>query len=405
VNAYFDGSGAPAGKADTLLADLPQEIAIYSGRIDYLHPLKKGARFEAGLKSSIVKTDNNAVYDSISYGQVVRDLNRSNYFIYEENINAAYVNLSTPLSAKLNAQLGLRVENTIAKGRQATTGQQFERNYTQLFPTVYFQYKANEKNNFGLNYGRRIRRPNYQSMNPFIEFLDRYTYQQGNPDLKPQFSHNIEASHTFRNFLTTTLNYSETNDIIQQVIQQKGQEAYVRQENIASARQIGISVSSNMPITKWWTNSLYVNVFNNRFSGIIDSTSVTVEATTLALNGSQQFKLSKTWSAEISGFYRTSGMEGVMEIGPMGMIAVGLSKQVFQGKGSLRLNVRDIFLMQRTKGSTVYANVDMSFTEARDSRVVNLGFTWRFSKGKMSNVKKRNGGSAGDEQNRVGVGG
>ncbi len=96
---------------------MPQNIKIGSGKVDYLHPLKKGARFEAGLKTSIVKTDNNAVYDTVNYGTKVRDLGRSNYFVYEENINAAYVNLSTPLSKKLNAQLGLRLENTTSNGR------------------------------------------------------------------------------------------------------------------------------------------------------------------------------------------------------------------------------------------------------------------------------------------------
>src|SRR5690606_15316881 len=115
---------------------------ILSGKIDYMLPLKKGRKFEAGLKSSIVKTDNNANYDSIVNGQVVHDFNRSNYFIYEENINAAYVNFSTPMGKKISAQLGLRLENTRAKGDQVTTGETFDRNYTQLFPTAFFQYKA-----------------------------------------------------------------------------------------------------------------------------------------------------------------------------------------------------------------------------------------------------------------------
>ncbi|MFL5772251.1 MAG: TonB-dependent receptor domain-containing protein [Flavisolibacter sp.] len=404
INSYFDAAGNATIKADTLLGSLPQNISIYSGRIDYLQPMKKGARFEAGIKSSIVKTDNNAVYDSIQNGEIVHDLNRTNHFIYEENINAAYVNMSGQLSKKISAQLGLRVENTNAKGNQVTTGATFDRHYTQLFPTAYFQYKANEKNNFGLNYGRRIRRPNYESLNPFIRFLDRYTYMQGNPNLKPQFSHNIEASHTYKNFLTTTLNYSVTNDIIQGVIEQKGQEAYAKQANIARLRQYGIAVSANNPVTKWWTNSIYVNVYNNRFSGVVDSTPIIFSATSLALNGSQQFKLSKTLTAEISGFYRTSGIEGVIMIRSMGMLSAGFSKQVMKNKGTLRLNVRDILLSQKTNAKSKYGNVDASFQEARDSRVVNLGFTYRFSKGKVSNTKKRTNGSASDEQNRVGVG-
>jgi hypothetical protein len=227
---------------------------------------------------------------------------------------------------------------------------------------------------------------------------------QGNPNLKPQFSHNVEASHTYKNFLTTTLNYNVTTDIIQGVIEQKGQEAYAKQANIARLRQYGVAVNANNPVTKWWTNSIYVNVYNNRFSGVVDSTPIAFSVTSLALNGTQQFKLSKTLTAEISGFYRTSGIEGVIMIKPMGMLSAGFSKQVMKNKGTLRLNVRDIFLSQKTRAKSNYGNVDASFQEARDSRVVNLGFTYRFSKGKINNQRKRTTGSASDEQNRVGVG-
>ena len=404
VNSYFDASGNPTTKADTLMGSLPQNIKIYSGRMDYLQPLKGGARFEAGIKSSLVRTDNNAQYDSIQYGQTVHDFNRSNYFIYEENINAAYLNLNKQLTKKLGAQLGLRLENTNTKGTQVTTGETFDRHYTRLFPTVFFQYKANDKNNFGLNYGRRLRRPNYESLNPFIRFLDRYTYQQGNPDLKPQYSDNIELSHTYRNFLTTTLNYSRAVDIMQTVIEQKGEKAYAKQANIANQRQYGISVSANHPVNKWWTNSIYVNVFNNQFNGLVNNAYVTVNATTLMLNGTQQFKFAKTWTGEISGFFRTGAVEGVLVAKPMGQLSAGIGKQIFKNQGTLRLTVRDILYTQRFSAKAQYGNVDARFTEARDSRVVNLGFTYRFSKGKINNTRKRTGGSASEEQNRVGVG-
>ena len=98
MNFYFNGDGAATNRPDTLLGSLPQDINIYSGKMDYLLPMKKGAKFEAGIKSSIVKTDNNAGYDSVLNGGIVHDFNRSNYFIYEENINAAYANLSGSLS-------------------------------------------------------------------------------------------------------------------------------------------------------------------------------------------------------------------------------------------------------------------------------------------------------------------
>lgn len=403
-NYYFNAKGESIEKGDTLYGRLPQQIDIYSGRIDYTMPIKGGARFEAGLKTSFVKTDNNAIYDTLNNGVVVRDRNRSNHFLYEENINAAYVNLSGSLSKKWSGQLGLRLENTVAKGNQVTTRETFDRNYTQLFPTAFLQYAADTKNSFGLNYGRRIRRPNYESLNPFIEFLDRYTFQQGNPNLKPQFSHNIELSHTYKGFLTTTVNYTQTNDIIQQVIEQNEatSETFVKQANIASQRQFGLAISANKPINKWWTNSIYVNIFHNRFEGVVNNTPVTVDAASLMLNGSQQFKLNKTLTAELSGWFRTAGVEGVIRAGQMGGLNAGFSQQIMKDKGTLRLHVRDIFYTQQFQGRAKYANVDASFQERSDSRVVTLGFTYRFSKGKAGNVKRRSS-SANDEQNRVGA--
>ena len=328
------------------------------------------------------------------------------------------MNYSKPFSKKFNGQFGLRLENTNAKGHSTglrrvdydtyvTFDTTFNRHYSQLFPTAYLQYKASEKNSFVLNYGRRIRRPDYQRLNPFINFLDRYTYQQGNPNLKPQFSHNIELSHTHKNFLTTTLNYTRTTDIIQQVIEQNEEknETYVKQANIAKQRQYGLSVSANHPITKWWTSNMYVNVFNNKFDGTVNNAHVVVSATSLMLNGSQQFKFAKTWSAEVSGFFRTAGIEGVINAKPFGMMSLGFGKQIMKQKGTLRLTVRDILYSQRFRGESKYSNIDATFQEQGDSRVVNLGFTYRFNKGKLKDTpKKRNGGSASEEQNRVGSG-
>jgi hypothetical protein len=402
-NYYFNSNDEILHKGDTLYGRLPQQIDIYSGRVDYTMPLKGGARFEAGVKASFVKTDANAIYDTVHNGAVISDLGRSNHFLYEENINAAYVNLSGPLSKKWSGQLGLRLENTVAKGSQLTTDETFKRNYTQLFPTAFLQYTANDKNSFVLNYGRRIRRPNYESLNPFIEFLDRYTYQQGNPNLKPQFSHNIELSHTYKGFLTTTLNYTQTNDIIQQVIEQNEatNETFVKQANIANQRQVGLAVSANKSINKWWMNSLYVNVFNNHFDGLVNNEPVSISGTTLMLNGMQQFKLSKSFTAELSGWFRSAGIEGVFQSASVGGLNVGFSQKIMKDKGTLRFNVRDILYTQGFRATAKYGNVDAVIRERGDSRVVTLGFTYRFSKGKVGNVKRR-ASSANDEQNRVG---
>src|SRR6185295_1255480 len=172
-----------------------------------------------------------------------------------------------------------RLENTNAKGRQRSTGDNFDRHYTQLFPTAYFQYKANDKNNFAANFGMRVSRPSYQSLNPFIQFLDRYTYSQGNPALKPSVSNNVELSHTWKNQITTTLNYTRVKDLIQQVIQQKGEEAYNMPDNVASLNQFGIAISANTTIKKWWTSNININVYNDHYKGIVGTTPIDLAAT------------------------------------------------------------------------------------------------------------------------------
>ncbi len=405
-NYYFDAAGNPVFVPDTLYGSLPQSISIYSAKVDYVHPLKKGAKFEAGLKTSFVETDNNAVYDSLINNKLVRDYGRSNHFVYDENINAAYVNYSRSLSKKITGQFGLRLENTVAHGYQKTTGEKFTLNYTQLFPTVFLQYAVNEKNNLTVNYGRRINRPDYQSLNPFVEFLDRYTFEVGNPYLKPEFSHNIEMSYSYNNFITATVNYTKTKDIIQQVLEQNEQEnqTYIRIANIAKREQVGIAINAYKQI-KNFSGNIYVNVSDNKFSGIVNNTYVIVKGTTAMFNASASYKFKKGWNTEISGFYRTATPEGVFRIGSFGTMNLGVSKTLLKEKATLRLNVRDVLWSQRFKGNIQYGAINTQFQQYGDSRVASITFTYRLSKGKVNTNNRRKAGGAGDEQNRVKGGG
>ncbi|MES2777878.1 MAG: TonB-dependent receptor [Bacteroidota bacterium] len=402
VNSYTGASGNSTRKGDTLTGLLPQAIDVYSARIDYLHPISKDARFEAGIKSSFVKTDNNASYDSIQNGTLVHDFRRSNHFVYEENINAVYANISAPLSGKLTAQLGLRLENTNAKGLQKSTGEKFDRHYTQLFPTLFFQYKKDDKNTFGANFGRRVRRPSYQSLNPFINFIDRYTYSQGNPNLRPSMSNNFELSHNWKNLLTTTLNYTNVKDLISEVIQQKGQEAYNMPANVSSLNQFGIAISANHPINKWWTSTVNINVSNDHYKGIVNNAPIALSATSFVFNGTQQFKITKTFTAELNGMWRSGWLEGVMRVKAMGIIGAGVSQQVLKNQGMLRLSVRDMFHTQKLKGKSQYSNVDVELNQFGDTQVFTIGFSYNFSKGKKMAPVKRTTGSATEEQNRIG---
>ncbi len=407
-NIFYNNAGQKVRQDELIRGELPSKIHIYSGKVDYTHPLKGNAKFEAGAKSSYVKTDNDAQYaNPDGSGGWNVDRIRSNHFIYKENINAAYANLSKQLTKKWSAQLGVRLENTNAKGDQTTTGQTFDRHYTQLFPTAFIGFNPNDKNQLGLSYGRRIERPDYQDMNPFIFFLDKYTYQVGNPYLRPQFSNNIELNHTYGGFLTTSLSYSTTNDIIMDVLEQVDsiKTTYQTKGNIAKTRSFTASVSANMPVTKWWKINFYAQANNSKFSGVLNNGYLEAKGTSFMANMSNQFEIKNGWNLELSGFYRGKTVEGTIVSRPMGMMSFAVSKQIMKKKGTIRLNIRDFLNLQYFSGYSRYQNVDLDIHNHWDNRVVNISFTYRFSKGQAAGQQRRHGGGAGDEQNRVKGGG
>lgn len=404
-NFFYDGAGNKKSPDELMQAYLPSKINIFSAKADYTHPLKKDAKIEAGVKSSYVTTDNNAMFENWNGTNWITDAGRSNHFTYIENINAAYVNANKKFNETWSAQLGLRLENTNATGKQLTTGQQFNRNYTQLFPTAFIGYTLNKNNQFNLSYGRRIQRPSYQDMNPFYYFLDKYTYEAGNPYLSPQFTHSIELVHTFKGFLNTTINYSSTNNVMQQILEQidSTNTTLIRKDNIAKQQNISIAVNAGLPITKWWNANIYASVYNNLFSGVINGEMLSFSAPTFITNITNQFNFKKGWSAEISGFYRSAGIEGVLMINPLGAVNMGISKQVMKGKGTLRFNFRDIFFTQPASGYSKYQNIDVSFNQRRDTRTAGISFTYRFGKGKPMQQQRKRGG-ASEEQSRISSG-
>ncbi|MEI9807495.1 MAG: TonB-dependent receptor [Bacteroidota bacterium] len=404
ITHSFDAGDASTGNA-ILKGVIPSVINIYSGKVDYTHPFSSGLKLEAGLKTSFVNTDNQVGYlRSANGGGWVND-QRSNHFIYDENINAAYAIFSKAIK-KWELSAGLRLENTVAKGHQVSNDSTFKRNYTNLFPNVGLSYAASEKNQFNFSYSRRVARPNYDALNPFIFFLDSLTYQKGNPYLQPQFTNNFEFSHTFKRFLTTTVNYTVTTDIITELLKQNTEknETYQTKENFSSMKQWGIALMANIPVQKWFNSNIYVNVMNNHYSGIYQNEAVDIQFTTMMANMTNSFMLGKGWNAEISGWYRTKGAEGLLVVSNMGAVNTALSKQVLKKKGTVKVGLRDVFYTQQFKGYAKYSDVDVNLAGKRDTRQVNLSFTYRFGKTNIAPERKRRSG-ASDEQNRVNSGG
>jgi hypothetical protein len=409
VNQFLNPDYSVRRPQDELKGTLPATVNIYSAKTDFTFPLKKTAKIETGLKSSYVTTDNNALYQNNTPAGYVTDEGKTNHFIYKENINAAYINYSRQIK-KFGLQAGLRAENTNAHGHQVgdstKADSSFTKNYINLFPTIYISYEANKKNTFSINYGRRIDRPAYQDLNPFYYFLDEYTYEVGNTLLQPQYTDNIELSHTYDGFLTTTINYSKTKNVFTDVLKQITSErkTFQTKENIASRTDYGLAISAYFPVTKFLTTNIYSNVVHDTYKGALEGGYLNVNSTTFFANVSNQLKFKKGWSAEVSGFYRSKGIEGQIVENPMWRMDAGLEKQVLKTKGSLKLSVRDIFDSQNFTGYVNYQDIDVFVNSKHDSRTASLTFTYRFGK-PLQNQQRRKTGGASDEESRVKTGG
>lgn len=393
--------GSLNGSPVYLRGDIPSTINIYSVKTDYAHPFSKSFKLETGLKASLVNTDNIVVYERDKGNGWQPDETRSNHFIYKENINAAYITLSKSFKS-WGLSGGLRAENTHANGRLITQDSVFKRSYINLFPSAGIGYTINDKHQLNLVYNRRVSRPDYDNLNPFVFFLDSLTFSKGNPYLQPQFTNNIELSHTFRKFLTTTINYTITNDIITELLKQDGLLTYQTNENFARQRQLGAAVTANFPVTKWWNLNVYANVYNNVFEGMYNDgqRNYPVKKEVTAFNGNfiSAITFAKTWNYELSGWYGKFE-EGLLIGDNMGAINTAISKQVFKKKGTVKFGVRDVFATQVFSGYAQYANVDTRVKNVRDTRRFNISFTYKFGKSNIKPIRNRKTGA--EEQNRV----
>jgi len=188
VNEFYNGVGSTLKPSNTYRNITPAVINIQSFKADYVHPLSATMKIEAGMKSSTVRTDNNLQFDELEKGEWNNNSKRSNHFIYDETIHAAYLNTNKQFK-KTSVQFGLRAENTISRGNSITENKVVERKYIDLFPSLFVNQAMGKAHSVSLSYSRRIDRPDYNALNPFVYYVDEYTFQKGNPFLHPQYSH------------------------------------------------------------------------------------------------------------------------------------------------------------------------------------------------------------------------
>jgi hypothetical protein len=345
---YFDSLINANDSQDFLYTNTPNGYDIYSGRIDLTKNMSDGKKFETGIRVSRVVSDNDFRFYFNNSGLALDPL-RTNYFKYNEQIYAAYVNYVCNLGSKTTLQAGLRAEHTRSVGNLITTGQVTIRNYTDLFPSIFIQQKLRDNYNITWSYGRRIQRPNYGNLNPFRAYRDPYTYIEGNPYLRPQYTHSFSMTQTFNKVYVLTLNYQLNKDFIAELprLDVNTATTIYYNGNVNDAYSVGaIAIAPFRIMKKWDTQNTLVLTYNYN-NIIMDGKEFINDQLYYSLQSAHTLQLPKEIRAELSFLYQGPAAYGLYEIQPRGRIDIAFRKSFYKKKFDVSVNAVDIFKTQR----------------------------------------------------------
>lgn len=394
--------------ADQLNGKLPSYIDIYAFKSDYTKPLKNDATLEAGVKTAYTKTDNTADYRNFDINNQTETINYdlTNRFKYDELISAAYLNYNRSFN-RLEMQSGLRFENTIMRGNQLGNGvilpSKFNRDYSNLFPTLYLNYKLDSagNNTLGLSYGRRIERPIFENLNPFLSPLDKFTLYAGNPFLTPTFAHNLTLTFSYKSIWVTNLSYNLSKDGIYETLEinEKDGKYYSRPNNVGESKIFNIDMSFGKPLTKKITVNFYVEAGRMQYKSQIYTEKLDAGRNYILGQGNVSFQLPKQFTAEISSNGQSDMLWGQLLLKNWGVVNLSFQKKLFKSKGNLRLNFNDIFYTRR--GSGVINNLRLTYADWNskfDSRQVSATFSYNFGKATQGKARYKGSGSESERQ-------
>ncbi|MCR5887494.1 TonB-dependent receptor [Hymenobacter sp. J193] len=388
----FDGSMQETGLASLLRDNSPARNSVRSASADYTQPLGKGT-LEAGLKTTFTTTDNDIRWEQAPAGQPwTVDLGKTNHFIYRENVNAAYATVNRTVR-KVDVQLGLRAEQTNTTGSFLTTGQTTNRHYLNLFPSVSAQYNKSEKVQLGLAYSRKIDRFAFGIVNPFVTYISQYRYAQGNPDIRPSFSHNFELTHSYNSLLNTSISYGHhTQVLVDSYRQVEGTPVVVNSfRNYGSAESVSASTTLMKPLLsgKWMTVTTlgleYARV-NSLTTGLRAARPATYVSSNHTLTLPYSFK------AEASAMYMSPMTFGGLAFKARFGTSLGFSRSLLKDAATLTLNVTDVLNTQQNRYDVLANGINSVNRDKAESRFVKLNFSYKFGNQRVKGSQRRSTG-------------
>jgi outer membrane receptor protein involved in Fe transport len=382
------------------IADIDQRSTTDEGdkswlaQVDYILPTSKDGKLEAGYKGSFKNIDNDYLVEEYADGQWQRMDALSNDFNYNEDIHAAYLIYGNKVR-NFSYQVGLRTEYSDVITELVQTGEENARDYFDLFPSAHLGYEFLGQNTLQVSYSRRVRRPRFHYLNPFFTFSDSRNFYSGNPNLDPEYTHSVELGHVKywdKSSLTSSMYYRYTSGVIQR-IRTIDDEGITRTspQNLATRNSYGLEFTFSKELMKNWK----MNGNMNFFRAITDGGNLgeEYEADDYSWMGRLSSKVTvfKEVDAQLRFNYR-GPMENTQGRSKSSyFLDFGISRDIFQKKATLTLNVSDIFNTRKrryeTYGDRFYSEGEFQWRP----RQTRLTLSYRLNQKKKRDRGNRNG--------------
>jgi len=366
-------------------------ITISTAQVDYELPVheKKGL-LTTGLRGTSINSKSSLLFEEMVGNEMVEDDNLSNEYAYLESIGAAYVDYEDAFG-KLKVNAGLRAEHTLANGEsRAADGVVIERDYLSLFPSVGVAYPLAEQLEMSLKYGKRIERPSFQDMDPFLVYIDSLSYSQGNPALRPAFVSSLDYSLTYRQFASFNIGYQVVNDALFQFVEPiPGQEGGARlsMRNLDQVRTFSLGLTLPYQTKKWTT----VNNFGMKWNEV----AITLDGEQVEFNRPlwyaafyNSLKIGKGFAVEATVQYNSSGQQGIFTFNPMLKTNVAISKKLLDDKLTLTLSANDLFDIERQGTRLNIAGLNVTTESFYDAHWIQFVARYRIGVSKNSRVDR-----------------
>ncbi|WP_165748860.1 outer membrane beta-barrel family protein [Cellulophaga sp. Z1A5H] len=382
-----------------------QKTKIYTLQSDLIYPTEHIV-FETGLKYSGINSTSEQEFENSSSNTTNESFNGivADNFDYDENIFAGYISTSKEWDA-FTVKGGLRGEYTNSKGNSLVLAQINSNSYFNLFPTLFLQYQHNENHLFGLNFNRRITRPPFQLLNPFITFINENNVVQGNPKIQPSITNRITASYTLKNKLTFDF-YVERikNDIYRMPFQNNEQQTISTiTDNLINGDQVSIDVTYQDYITDNWYLYAYSSFFylKNQFYARANNNQVLdldVKSCYILAQNYISFLEDKSLNAVITASYMPTFISGSFyHDKAVADVSISVQKHFLDKSLIVSLGVDDLLNATNIPVTSNYLDQNYSYYSRPETRMFTGKAVYKFGNFKLKNSKAE----AVEEQERL----